>query len=84
MEGHTSVVSALLVDDGLLYSGSWDGTIRLWLRSDHSPLAVLSDISESGPVRALEISGGLLLAGYQNGGIQVSQKSSNICIASYD
>ncbi|RVW67446.1 Retrovirus-related Pol polyprotein from transposon TNT 1-94 [Vitis vinifera] len=29
MNGHKSVVSALAVSDGVLYSGSWDGTIRL-------------------------------------------------------
>ena len=77
MKGHQSVVSALVVDEGILYSCSRVGTIRLWLRSDHSPLAVLSEDSESGPVRALEISGGLVLAGYQNGAIQVSQMPSN-------
>ncbi|KAF9616769.1 hypothetical protein IFM89_032322, partial [Coptis chinensis] len=30
MNGHKSVVSSLAVCDGVLYSGSWDGTIRLW------------------------------------------------------
>lgn len=72
MEGHKSVVSVLVINQGILYSGSWDGTVRLWLRTDHSPLAVLSEASDSGPLRALEISDNLVLAGSQNGAIQVS------------
>ena len=43
MNGHKSVVSALAVFDGVLYSGSWDGTIRLWSLNDHSPLTVLGE-----------------------------------------
>ena len=43
MNGHKSVVSALAVSDGVLYSGSWDGTIRLWSLNDHSPLTVLGE-----------------------------------------
>lgn len=39
MEGHTGVVSVLMVEGQFLWSGSWDGTIRLWWRADHSPLA---------------------------------------------
>ncbi|OWM85120.1 hypothetical protein CDL15_Pgr027907 [Punica granatum] len=43
MEGHKSVVSSLVVSQGALYSGSWDGMIRLWCLSDHSPLTVLGE-----------------------------------------
>lgn len=71
IEGHKSLVSALLIDGEVLYSGSWDGTIRLWWRSDHSPLAVLGESLELGAVRALASTAELLLAGYQNGRIQV-------------
>lgn len=43
MNGHKSVVSTLAVCNGVLYSGSWDGTVRLWSLSDHSPLTVLGE-----------------------------------------
>lgn len=71
MEGHKSLVSALVIDGEVLYSGSWDGTIRLWWRTDHSPLAVLEGLLELGAVRALAVSAEFLLAGYHSGKIQV-------------
>ncbi|GKD33272.1 protein translocase subunit SecA2, chloroplastic isoform X2 [Tanacetum coccineum] len=43
MSGHKSVVSTLAVCSEVLYGGSWDGTIRLWCVSDHSPLVVLGE-----------------------------------------
>ncbi|GJP44907.1 hypothetical protein CLOM_g4307 [Closterium sp. NIES-68] len=41
MEGHTAPVSSIQVDSQVVVSGSWDGTVRLWWRPDHSPMAVL-------------------------------------------
>lgn len=43
MEGHKSVVSTLALCNGVLYSGSWDGTVRLWCLNDHTPLAVFGE-----------------------------------------
>ncbi|GAB2229209.1 hypothetical protein Droror1_Dr00023346 [Drosera rotundifolia] len=40
LEGHKSVVSTLWINDDVLYSGSWDGTVRLWSLHDYSPLAI--------------------------------------------
>eukprot|EP00249_Psilotum_nudum_P016673 c25939_g1_i1 orf=289-2865(+) len=82
MEGHTHLVSALVVDGEVLYSGSWDGMIRLWWRDDHSPFAVLGDTvpSSLGPVRALLMFSGLLIAGYDGGYLQFSK--DEICFKS--
>eukprot|EP00250_Pteridium_aquilinum_P020630 c24891_g3_i1 orf=159-635(-) len=85
MEGHKALVSALLVDGELLYSGSWDGTIRLWWRSDHCPLAVFNESIELGAVLALASSAELLLAGYQSGRIQVWKDETCVnSIAAHD
>ncbi|GMH00934.1 hypothetical protein Nepgr_002773 [Nepenthes gracilis] len=43
MEGHKSVVSALAVSNAVLYSASWDSTVRLWCLHDYSPLAVIGE-----------------------------------------
>lgn len=43
MIGHQSVVSSLVISNGVLYSGSWDGTVRLWSLDDHNPLAILGE-----------------------------------------
>lgn len=75
MEGHKALVSALLIDKEVLYSGSWDGTIRLWWRRDHCPLTVLNETTKLGAVLALASSDELLLVGYQSGRLQVSQHS---------
>lgn len=76
MTGHKSVVSALAVCNGTLYSGSWDGTIRLWCLSDHSPLTVLGEETPgnvaSGSVLSLAADRETLIAGYENGCIKVS------------
>jgi hypothetical protein len=34
MTGHQSIVACLVVASGILYSGSWDGTVRLWWLTD--------------------------------------------------
>lgn len=83
MTGHKSVVSTLVVLNGVLYSGSWDGTVRLWSLSDHSFLTVLGEETQ-GIVRSilsLAADEGTLVAAYQNGDIQVLicfQKKKNI------
>lgn len=77
MNGHRSVVSTLAVCDEVLYSGSWDGTIRLWSLNDHSPLTVLGEDmpGERKSVLAITADRHLLVAAYENGGIKVSNFS---------
>lgn len=73
MNGHKSVVSTLTICDEVLYSGSWDGTIRLWSLGDHTPLTVLGE-DTSGPVTSvlsLALDRHMLIAAYENGCIKV-------------
>lgn len=74
MNGHRSVVSTLAVCDEVLYSGSWDGTIRLWSLDDHSPLTVLGEDlpGEMKSILAMTVDRHLLVAAYENGIIKVS------------
>ena len=68
LEGHRGPVSALHLDAELLYSASWDASLRLWWRADHSPLATL----EGGVgIRALAGVGGRVMCGREDGVIQV-------------
>lgn len=73
MNGHKSVVSSLAVCNGILYSGSRDGTVRLWWLSDHSPLAVLGDESPGNiaSVLSLSVDRHMLVASYENGYVKV-------------
>lgn len=77
MEGHKGVVSVLMVEGQILFSGSWDGTIRLWWRPDHSPLADFGGGSSVplGGIRALVKcpTSGLLFSGHDSGIIQVGK-----------
>lgn len=78
MYGHKSVVSALLASNGILYSGSWDGTVRLWSLSDRSQLAVLGEESTGslGSVLCLAANTDILVATHENGSIKVSVSSN--------
>ncbi|RVX11646.1 hypothetical protein CK203_015764 [Vitis vinifera] len=69
MNGHKSVVSALAVFDGVLYSGSWDGTIRLWSLNDHSPLTVLGEDTPGNVISVLSLKADhhMLLAAHEDG-----------------
>lgn len=73
MSGHKSVVSTLVVVNGVLYSGSWDGTVRLWSLSDHSLLTVLGEETPGilRSILSLAADDQTLVAAYQNGDIQV-------------
>ena len=74
MNGHRSVVSTLAVWDEVLYSGSWDGTVRLWSLTDHSPLTVLGEGTpgEMKSILAITVDRHLLVAAHENGCIKVS------------
>lgn len=73
MSGHKSVVSTLLVKDGVLYSGSWDGTIRLWSLGDHSLLTVLGEDAQGTVTSVLSVSADhhYLVAAHENGSLKV-------------
>ena len=73
MKGHNSTVSSLVVANGVLYSGSWDGTIRLWYLGDHSLLTVLQDDTAGAciPVLSLSVDSHFLVSAYENGCVKV-------------
>ncbi|CAI5470075.1 unnamed protein product [Closterium sp. Yama58-4] len=74
MEGHTAPVSSLQVDSQVVVSGSWDGTVRLWWRPDHSPMAVLVCSSPTTSTKALGSSMGAGMGG-QGAGASVSVRA---------
>jgi WD40 repeat protein len=74
MTGHKSTVSCLSVRDGILYSGSWDGTVRLWWLSDHTPLCILGANEQPlnlAPVLSLSTGASLAASTYENGYLKV-------------
>lgn len=74
MNGHKSVVSTLAVCNEVLYSGSWDGTVRLWSLIDHSPLTVLGEDASGTVTSVLSLTADrhMLIASQENGFIKVS------------
>jgi len=74
MTGHKSVVSTLAICDEVLYSGSWDGTVRLWSLNDHCPLTVLGEdrVADMHSILAITVDRHLLVAAHENGCIKVS------------
>jgi preprotein translocase subunit SecA len=73
MTGHKSVVSSLVVCNGVLYSGSWDGTVRLWSLDDHNSLAILGeDISGAlSSVLSLAADDNMVVVAHENASIKV-------------
>ncbi|KAL7155839.1 hypothetical protein ABFS83_03G102400 [Erythranthe nasuta] len=73
MSGHKSVVSSLVVSEGVLFSGSWDGTVRLWSLVDHSPVAVLGQdvLGNIASVSSICADRHLLFVGHENGSIKI-------------
>ena len=72
MNGHKSVVSTLAICDEVLYSGSWDGTIRLWSLSDHTALTVVGeDTSTVTSVLSLAVDRNMMIATHESGCIKV-------------
>lgn len=84
LTGHKSVVSTLAVCNGVLYSGSWDGTVRLWCLSDHSPLTVLGEDSLGNMASVLSLSAdqNMLVVAYENGHIKIWR--DNLLVKSTD
>lgn len=59
--GHTDAVRALAVANNRLFSGSYDGTVKVW---DVDTLACLKTLAgHTGPVRTLVYSGGHMFSG---------------------
>ena len=73
MTGHKSTVSCLAVASGILYSGSWDGTIRSWWLTDHTPLSVLEDdiAGSIAPVLSISTEANFVVSSYENGYFKV-------------
>ena len=57
-EGHTSFVHCLTINDGKLYSGSWDNTIKVWDCSTNKLITTLTEHTSA--VERLRIHGGKL------------------------
>ncbi len=57
-EGHTSWVMCLTINDGKLYSGSWDKTVKVWDCSTNKLITTLTE--HTGTVYRLRIHGGKL------------------------
>jgi WD40 repeat protein len=74
MTGHKSTVSCLAVASGILYSGSWDGTIRSWWLTDHTPLSVLEDDvpGNIAPVLSISTEASFVVSSYENGYLKVN------------
>lgn len=79
MTGHKSTVSCLAVASGVLYSGSWDGTIRSWWLTDHTPLSVLEDdiAGSMAPVLSISTEANFVVSSYENGYFKVHQNSKH-------
>ena len=75
LRGHSDTVRALSVsqDGAVLYSGSWDGTVRAWRAGDGEELYALP--AQGGAVLAVAQSadGELLFAGTESGDVRVWQ-----------
>ncbi|GJV11635.1 zinc ion binding protein [Tanacetum coccineum] len=72
MSAHKLVVSTLAVCIEVLYSESWDGTIRLWYLSDHSPLAVFGEETPTCSfVLSLDAQTHIIVSGHKNGCIKI-------------
>lgn len=86
MEGHKSVVSTLALCNGVLYSGSWDGTVRLWCLHDHSPLAVFSEDIPGTVSSVLSVFAdqNMIIAAHENGCIKVLSLYPTILWFSYE
>lgn len=70
LTGHTAPISSLQIVGDILYSASWDGTVRLWWK-DFSTLSVLSCSSGNlVGVRSIFVEKEVVYCGLENGHIQ--------------
>lgn len=68
--GHTDAVCSLCLDGNVLFSGSDDGSIRLWDTLSGTALATIQD-AHAGPVAVLAIMDGRLVSGGADGRVAV-------------
>lgn len=75
LSGHSDAVSALLVVDDCLVSGSWDNTLRIWAsnptNSTHSSFSTIQTITTTGSIRSLVQFTDHVLSCSDDGAIQV-------------
>ena len=69
LTGHTDYVRCLIIDDGKLYSGSQDSTIKIWNCSTDTLIKTLT--GHTGWVTCLTISDGMLYSGSWDSSIMV-------------
>ena len=80
-EGHTGPVACLTINDGKLYTGSLDSTIKVWDCSTNKLITTLTEHTSG--VRGLHIHGGKLYSkGYQ--GIKVYDCSDDTLITTLE
>ena len=87
LTGHTEYVHCLILDDGKLYSGSWDRSIKVWNCSNHELITTLGapeEHDEEGEyeghtnwVMCLTINDGKLYSGSRDKTIKVWNCSTN-------
>ena len=72
--GHTDAVRALAVANDRLFSGSYDGTVKVW---DGKTMECLQTLAgHTGPVRTLVYSGGHMFSGSYDKTVRLMQPAS--------
>jgi WD40 repeat protein len=81
-EGHTGRVKTLLINGRLIFSGSSDGTIRIWDMTTGRCKGVLDVKGHKGPIHLLAISedGKTLFSGSHDKTVKAWDLSDNTCI----
>jgi outer membrane protein assembly factor BamB len=81
--GHVGAVKSLAIHDGKLYSGSLEGTIKIWDLNSNECIANLDHLDHGypTPVNSLAIHDGKLYSGASEGKIRIWDLNSNQCIA---
>jgi WD40 repeat protein len=82
LNGHQSAVNSLLcLNDGRLVSGSSDGTIQVWNRTNQGTLLTRIAITNQLSVNALELLGdGSLAVGLADGSIQIQNMTTYLSV----
>ncbi|KAI3818459.1 hypothetical protein L1987_12266 [Smallanthus sonchifolius] len=69
---HTDTISCLSVDNGLIYSGSWDRTLKIWRVSDFKCLESIKAHDDA--VNALTVSKGTVFSASADGKIKAWER----------
>ncbi|GBG32812.1 Coatomer subunit beta'-1 [Hondaea fermentalgiana] len=73
LQGHTDAVWDVVLDGGVVFSGSWDGSIRMW---DASTGVCTSTISVGSKVGGLATQDDFIVVGFKDSTVQVFSKST--------